>query len=495
MAGLGSAPGIILGAGIGAAAATALEPAFEVPRQDAWKTAPYRILDVGLIARLVAEGGIPLDGTAYDEAHRQGYSDDKLNALVYLAQTVPGAAEAMHLWRLGVIGDDLFKHVLVKEGLDSRYVDPIIKTKIEELIGLGDIAMAVVRGILPAPSYVPVPVPTQGDKVPRFPQVNIDPEELAAKIGFSPEALQVMVGRSGLSMAPVMAAQALFRGIIGPNDYEIAIGEGDLRTEWAEPVKEASRQIPSTHTFVQGHLRGWISQQEMLDGAARHGQKPADTQLEYEVGRRPLNIHAITTGLARGGTFDTSNAPFNDPYEAAVHEADLGPEWYDLAKANKYLYPSAFVLRSLAQAGDLGGEAAVEQVLLEIGWKPSFAKQVANAWTQGSATGDKHVAKAQTALWTTTHKSYVAREITDADATTALSAAGVSAAAVPAVLNLWQTERDLVRKQLSPAQVRKAVSGGVTNPATGQPWSHADGITALLARGYDQADAETFLSE
>ena len=51
------------------------------------------------------------------------------------------------------------------------------------------------------------------------------------------------------------------------------------------------------------------------------------------------------------------------------------------------------------------------------------------------------------------------------------------------------------RKQLSPTQVRKAVSGAVTNPATGVAWTLADALTALQERGYDLADAETFMGE
>ncbi len=153
------------------------------------------------------------------------------------------------------------------------------------------------------------------------------------------------------------------------------------------------------------------------------------------------------------------------------------------------------MLRSLAQSGDLGGQAAVEQVLLEIGWKPSFAQTVSTAWTTGTAATDSHTGKAQTQLWTTTHKSYVAREITDATATQALTAAGVSTGAIPGVLNLWQAERDLIRKQLSPTQIRKALNQSDFNPATGQPWTQADAMQALLDRGYDQNDATVFLEE
>jgi hypothetical protein len=494
VAGIGSTPSLLLGFAVGEAASAAFEPALEIPKQEAWQSAPNRVLDPDLLAALVAQGGVDLS-TAHALSVKSGHAAANLDALTYLAQTVPGIAEALHLWRLGFISDGLMEHVLVKEGLDSRYVQPILNTKIEELIGLGDIAISVVRGILPAPSYVPVPVPAQGDKVPRYPQVNIDPEVLAAKIGYSPQALEIMVGRSGLSLAPVMAAQALFRGLITENDFLIAIGEGDLRTEWATTVRDAARQILTAGEYAELQLRGFLTADQRRANTQKHGMSDADSDLLYDVLGRAPAVHAITTGLARGGVYkgDSSNIP--EVYLSAMQRSNARPEYYSIEYANRYVYPSAFVLRALAQAGDLGGQAEVEQVLLEVGWKPSFAQQVSTAWTGGATSGDPHEAKAQTQLWTTTHRSYVAEEIDDAVATAALGKAGVAAAAIPAILALWAEERSLVRKQLSPTQIRKALNLGVVNPATGVAWTTQDAIDAMLARGYDLNDATVFLQE
>lgn len=494
MAGIGSTPELLAAAAIGAAASAALEPAFEVPRQDAWSNNRNRIFDAQVVARLVAQGGIDL-GSGQEEAHREGFSDDKFDQLVYLAQTVPGVPEALTLWRRGLIGDDLFTHVIVKAGLDQRYAAPLQALKTAEIVGIGDLAYGVVRGILPAPSWVPVAPPTSGTSVPRFPQVPIDPVAEAAKLGFDEAQFQIMVGRSGLSLAPGLAATAFFRGLINAEDYLLAIAEGDLRTEWAQTLQDASRQVPTAGEFVEGWLRGWVTQKQAEDGAALHGMSPTHTDLLYKIKGRPVTFHEITTGLARGGVYPSTYDDIPEPYRKAIQEADIRPEWASIHHANRYLYPSAFVLRALAQAGDLGDQAAVEQILLEIGWKPSFATQVSTAWLGGTGVADKHVAKAQTSLWTTTHRSYIAEEIDDATATAALQAAGVSAASIPAVLALWQEERSLIRKQLTPTQIRKAVSGAVINPATGVAWTHADALAALLARGYSQADAEVFLAE
>jgi hypothetical protein len=441
--GIGSAPGLLVGAAIGAAAGAALEPAFEVPRQDAWNNNRNRILDVGLVAQLVAQGGIDLSD-AHAEAHREGYTDDKLDALVYLEQTVPGVGEALRLWRLGLLSDALFSHVLVKAGLDQRYAAPILNSKLAEVVGLGDIAYGVVRGILPAPAWVPVAPPAKGDKVPRFPQVQIDPLELAQKLGFDEDMLKLEVGRSGLSMAPGMAAQAFFRNIIGPNDFLLAIAEGDLRTEWADAVREVSRQILTAGEYAELELRGFIDAPTRRNLTAQHGMSDTDSDRLHNVLGRAPGVHAITTGLARGGAYPGSYANVPEPYRSAIQRSNIREEFAEIEYADRFSYPPAFVLRALTQAGELGDEAAVQQVLEEIGWKPSFAKSVAAAWTAGQAAGeDPHVKKAQTTLFTEAHKAYVKDGLAQDQVTPALGALAVPPSAQQQIFALWDAEKQL----------------------------------------------------
>ena len=492
MAGVTDAPGIVVGVGVGAAAAAALEPAVEIPKQEAWAANPNRILDPGTLARLAAQGGITL-GAAETEALRGGYGSDKLDALVYLSQTVPGFAEAMHLWRLGYISDNLMSHALTKTGLDQRYVQPILDTKIEELIGLGDIAYGIVRGILPAPAYVPVAPPTTTTNVKRFPQVNIDPEALAAKIGFSPEALQIMVGRSGLSMAPGMAAQGFFRGILAHDDYLLAIAEGDLRTEWGAAVLDVSREILTAHDYAELQLRGFLTADQRLANTAKHGMSDADSNLLYDVLGRAPSIRQTYIGLARGATYDGTPQSIPSPYLEAAQRSNLRPEWYDVAYQNRYSLPSAFVTRQLLKDGAIDA-ARAETIFVHSGWPPDLAQLVAQAYAPtGGSSADPHVTKASNSLWTTTHKSYVGEMIDQPTATTALTTLGVAASAQPAVFNLWNEERSLTRKQLTPAQIKKAYGEGATNPATGQPWTQQEALDALTARGYDLADATVLL--
>lgn len=497
---LGSTPGIIVGVGVGTAASVALEPAIELPRQNAWRRNANRILDAATLARLVAQGGVELD-VAHLEAKRDGFDTDKVDALVYLAQTVPGFAQALAAWRRNAgehvdRGDfgGLWQHALEKEGLDARY-KPYLSDLFWERLSPQDLAYAVIRGLVPDAGLLPVAPPTTGDKVPRFPVADLDVLAEAQAHGFDRERFRVLVGRSGLSLAPTMAANALFREIIGLRDYQLAIAEGDLRNEWRDAILEVSRQILTAGEYAELQLRGFLTLDERRQLTGQHGMTHADSDRLYDVLGRSIPVHQVTTGLARGGRFGGTGAGIPAEYLQTLQRGNLRPEYYGLAYANRYSYPGAFFFRTLLQSGELTA-AEGEQVFLELGWSPHWAKRIAEALAPAAGpTVDKHVAKAQVQLWTALHKSYLDHHTGAAEATRLLERAGVTAAAAPTVLELWSLERQLVRRELTAKQLAKAVGDGVTNPDTGAPWTRDEAIAALVALGYDQGDAEVILDE
>ena len=72
-----------------------------------------------MLARLVAEGALAAP-EAYAEAKRDGFDQDKVQGLIYLAQTTPAPSEALRMWRRFDGFDDLWTHALRKAGLDDR---------------------------------------------------------------------------------------------------------------------------------------------------------------------------------------------------------------------------------------------------------------------------------------------------------------------------------------------------------------------------------------
>jgi hypothetical protein len=426
---------------------------------------------------------------AYADALKDGFANDRFNALVYLAQTVPGFTEAMAIWRRNQKDfADLWTHSLVKQGIDRRYL-PYLNDLFTDRLSPADVAYAIVRGIMDDQGLLPVTPPATTETISRFPVSTIDALAEAEAMGFDKERLRILVGRSGLSMAPVMAANAFFRGVIQQNDYYLAIAEGDLRNEWRDAILDVSRQILTAGEYAQLQLRGFIDAKTRQTLTAKHGMSTEDSDRLYNVLGRSIPVHQITTGEARGGTYDGPTGDIPTAYLSALQREDLRPEFYNLAYANRYTLPSGFQIKAETQSGDIT-QAESKQLLLEAGWNPHWAEVFSTSWAQPKASSSSsHVSKAQNQLWTATHKAYINRNLPATDAQFALTTAGVPTAQQADVLRIWGVERDLIRKELTVKQIVKAAA---TDPNYGTRTQKLDALTAL---GYSLAEAETLVNE
>jgi hypothetical protein len=410
---LGSTPGIIVGVGVGTAASTALRPVVEPARQQAWKANQNRILDPATMARLVAQGGIDL-GAAHEVGSREGYTQDKVDALVYLAQTAPDVALTLELWRRNAtrpasehISDAQVDHALAKAQIEAQYW-PAIKELFSDRLAPPVIALAIVRGIMQDPGYLPVSPPATEGKVKAFPVSKLDTLAEAQANGFDFDRLFVETAIAGRPPGPELMARAFFRSIIEEVDYQRAISEGDVRNEWRDAILEVSREIPSSTNFVEGRLRGWIDDAAMNDGTARHGMSSEDTHLLFQIHGRPPSWHQIWIGLQRGGVYNGPLDVIEPAFLKGLQESDLRPEWYNLLWHSRYSYPSAFVLRSMTESGDLT-QAQAHEILLFEGWEPTLAETVSTRWAASTTAtkGNPWVAKAEQHWWTAAQKSFV----------------------------------------------------------------------------------------
>jgi hypothetical protein len=492
VAGWETLTGAVVGVGVGEAASTAIEPVLEPQRQKALSDARAMVFDLGTIAELVAQGLLDRDA-AHAEGLRNGFDPSRTDRAIQLALKAAPVAELLELWRRGKISEAQVDHGLAKEQIEPQYWEPIK----ELFVGRLDpavIATAIQRGIMADPGFLPVGPPTATGKVPAFPVSPLDPIAEAKARGIDYDRLFVETAIVGLPLSLQQAASAYFREIIELPDFQRAVSEGNTRNEWGAAALEQAREILTAGEYAELQLRGFYGEAERRANTAKHGMSQADSDLLYNVLGRSVSVHQVTTGLARGGTYPSTYADVPQPYRAAIQRSNIREEWVGLAYANRYSYPSGFQIRGEAQAGRLTFDET-QQILLEVGWSPKWAEHFATSWTAGTkAVADTHVGKAETQLWTTLHRSYVAEETDDPTATATLGTLGVDPAAVPQVLALWQSERELIRKQLTPAQVKKAFRGGVQNPATGSAWTRDDALAALIARGYSPNDADTFLN-
>lgn len=481
--------------GIGGALQEPIRPLLQELANETWATATAagvgKPLSPGEAAEVVAED-VELHDWGVRQAGEAGFTEGTFDAVLGAVLNAPGVPQLLTLWRRGEITDADFVHGLRKAKLEGRWDAPLQALLVDRL-DPSVIATAIQRGILDDPGFLPVAPPVAGGRVPAFPVSPLDPLTEAKAAGIDRERLFVETAIVGNPMSPDQAAQATYRGIIERTDFDRAVAEGNTRNEWRDAIFEAFRQILTSSQYVELQIRGFYDRAERLKNTRKHGMSDADSDLLYNVMGRSPSIHTVVVGLARGGKYPGSYANVPEPYRSQIQRSNIREEWAEVVYASRYNYPSPFVLRALAEAGDLGTSAEVEQILLEIGWKPSLAAKVAPAWAPSGTTADKHVAKAETQLWNTLHTSYRADETDAATASATLATLGVSPAAVPQVLALWDAEKALRRKQLTPAQVKKAYRGAITNQDTGQPYTRDDALAALLERGYSTAQANEFL--
>ena len=477
---------------IGIAGAPAVQPYVRTLVNDAWASHPVLPPPAPLLAQGVAQGQVPHDQAA-GWAAQAGIGGTAFDALVNVANVGMPLGQAYQSWRRGGLSDGEFQTQLHRLGIESQWW-PFLQALKTDRLDLGAIATAVHRGIMSDAGLLVTPVPSGPGRVPRIPVSSLDTLAEFAAQGIDPERARVLVADTGLPLALGEMLQLLNRGEVTATDVQVSIAESNVRNEYMDVALALARRLLTPHEYAEAELRGVVA--DGSKGAALSGLNAADYKILYGILGRPISTHQVTTGLARGGSFNPNATDYSavpaGPYRDAIRRSAIRPEYAELDYANRYTYPSGFQIKS--EAPELG-EAATEKLLLEVGWSPTWAKTFATKWA-GGATGtatDKHVAKAQTRLYTTAHNSYINHEIADSTATTALETAGVPAASVPPVLSVWQAERALIRRGLSAAQIKKAWHEQVDDPALGRPLTQAEAVQRLIDLGYSQDDATVFL--
>jgi hypothetical protein len=483
---------------LGLAMGPALEPLTQEIKNESWSSVVSRSkgdiskpLEVGDLAAIVAESVEALNW-GRTEARKTGIRQEDFDALFHAEQDAPGFGTLLQLLRRGLIDAADFEHGLRKAKLEGRW-DAGLEALRDDRLAPAQVALGIVRSLLKDPGFLPVTLNTSGGQVPAYGVSPLDPVAEAEAHGVTRERLRVLVGEIGLPMPLESAASSVFRGIIERADFNRAVLEGDTRPEWADAIFEHARQIPAVSDYVNAHIRGWISEAEMHAGAARHGMSHADVDLLYLRTGRPAAPGQMATAAARG-----IDGPDKRPMDRAqflkgIAESDIRPEWGPMLWDARYLYPPLFQITRLVQADAITPETARDWAVKDR-YPPEVVGPLYDYWTQpATAKADTHAAKAQTQLWGTLHRAYMAGDVTDAVATEKLGQAGVPSGSVAAVLGTWKHEREIQRQRITPAQLKKAVAKAVTNPATGAPWSKDEALAELLSRGWSSQDANTFL--
>lgn len=515
--------------GLGFALGRALEPVGTDLLQQAWKVAPIRAPDAATLAAGIAQGQVD-PAKAKEWASEHGYGDEAFAALVNIANVGPALGSAYQAWRRGHLTPEQFRTALKRTGLEEEWFPAMVALK-EELLDPGALAQAVHRGIVAGQGLLIREPPLGEGRVPHVAQSQIDAVKEFAGHGLDPERARVLIGNTGLPLALGQMLELLNRDVVTADDVQRSIAQSNVRNEYMDVALALRRRLLTPHEYVEARLRGWIDPAAMHAGAALHGMEAEDSDLLAKLSGRPLSFRQVFIGQRRGGVYDGATAGIDPAFLKSLQESNVRPEWYSLAWAQRYTYPSTFVLRSMTQAGDLSG-AEAEAVLLQEGWEPGFAKRVAARWA-GAVTGagkeetkaelldefeagympEPEFRKALGALGYTGHvqdllvhlgdarrvkrwrekiidaiaEAHLAFKIGDAQALSELAEVHVTGQAAALLLALWNKQRRFKISLLTAPQIKRAHKKGLL--------SDAEALAELEHREYTPADARIFLAE
>lgn len=513
--------------GLGFALGRALEPVGTELLQEAWKLAPLKAVDAGLLAEGVAQGQVD-KGKAENWASEHGYSAEAFAAMVDIANTGPAIGAAYAALRRGFLTPAEFETALKRTGLEEQWNAALLKLA-DELLDPGAIATAVHRGIMAGGGLIIKEPPTGEGKIPHVPQSQLSAVHEFAGHGIDAERARILVGNTGLPLALGQMLQLLNRGEATEDDVRRSISQSNVRNEYMDVALALRRRLLTPHEYVEGRLRGWITDAQMHEGAQLSGMEPADTDLLAKLSGRPLSFRQVFIGEARGGAYNGPVGGISHAFLKSLQESNVRPEWYALAWAQRYTYPSTFVLRAMTQGGDLTA-AETERILLQEGWEPTFAKRTAAKWA-GSAGGtgkaetkaelldeyeggympEAELRKALELLGYSGHvqdllvhlgdarrvkrwrekiidaigSAHLAFKIDDAQAAAELAEVNVTGEALRLLLALWNKQRRDTIANLTPAQIAKAWKKGLI--------SRDEALAELEHREYTPEDAAKLL--
>jgi len=488
--------GGIVALGIGAAARDAIDPVLEVEKQQAWARRAVRVLDPGDAAAAEARG-LAFGVNHKDDAKRHGIGQARWNTLAQLAREYPGLSELLTLLRRGDIKPDAAKQWLNYQAFSDTVADDLLKLANVKLAP-SDVANAIQQDFVTDENYLPDPDWTGPPFTIPAERQPISPTQEYADEGIDKERGKVLAQLVGLPPGPVELNEMLNRGLIDEAAWLRGIREGHTKTKWAPPLKALRHPILSAIQLANAVLRGWLPRAQLQDAGSELRDRLAKTGMDVatfdrllQLQGRPITYRQVFIGMRRGGVYDGPITDLTAPFLKSLQESDIRPEWYNLAWAQRHSLPSAFVLRRLAQDGDVSPDQT--RTLLEwMGWPEFLIGAVVTSWTGGAAgavTAGPRVKTAQTSAVTEIRSAFLIGQADETQARGWLAGIGVEQTEIDGMIPIWNVMREVPQRGLTVKQIQLAYQN---LPAQ---WPRARALQTLQLLGLTADDAATILDE
>lgn len=484
----GNAASSAAGFGIGAAVSPALRPLTQDITNETWKAHPSRPLSPQDAALAVVRDLMD-EAAAAEEAAMNGYDGDRFRIVEGLAGEPPGNQQLLELLNRGAISEERVDRGLRQSRMRPEWYDAFKQLR-HVLVPVGDLVRFAVREVFSPESRRALDLDAEY------------PDALtarAAQVGLSEQAAREYWAAHWQLPSAEQGFEMYHRGQLSSDQLDGLLKALDYAPTWRGKLRTLANRIPPISDMIRFAVR------EVYDPAQRKAlgldadypeaftAEAALQGMDEERARQYWAAHWRLPSAQQGYQMLWRGEISADQLDGLLKALDYPAVWRDRLANIAYHVPGRIDLRRMYAAG-LIDRAELVQGYGRIGYAAKDAEQLADLAVALSAGGsDSHVTKAKAQLWSTTHRSYLSGESDDTVAAAALKAAGVADAETRDVLALWKHERDLIRKQLTPAQVKKAFAKAETNPATGQPWTRDDALAELVQRGYSTNDATSFL--
>jgi hypothetical protein len=455
----------VLAFAFGRAIGPVLTPGIQDLQNFAWSEHRIAPLSAETAAAMVVEGVWTRD-RADTEASYTGISSNRLDALIQLIDDPPDVATLMQLWRRNLISGDKFIEGLKHLRIETDYFEALRQTH-NVLLSPDQLANARQRGFI--------------DRATQYAQAELQ--------GVTNDRAETQFELSGLPPPPDRARDMWRRGIISEAEFRQAIVEGNEKLKYVDQEVALRHPLLTPAQIVNQRLRRWRDTTWMNARLAEHGYDAQQANDLFEGQGRPISFHQVFIGTRRGGVYDGPVGDLDAPFLKSLQESNIRPEWYNLAWAQRNSLPSPFVIRGLAQAGDID-TTVLRRLLTWLGWPEFLIDPVVASWTGGTAAGGGPLVKsARTQAVTEIRNAYLIGQADEGQARGWLGALDVAGADQDGLLHVWDVMREVPQRGLTAAQIKKAYSN------LSALWPRSRALDELALLGYTADDAATLLDE
>lgn len=461
--------GLAIGYGVGNSIGPLIAPLLEDLRHEAWQSHQVRALDPAFAAQLVAAGMMgEADGVT--EAALSGINADRFGRMIAGARNGPAVEQLLDLRRRDAIDDDGLHRGYMQAGIRPEWF-PILDRLRAKLVTTDELARMVIRAVITAD----------------------DGRARAAAQGYSAADFDAIVAATGNPPGPHELLELWNRGIISESDVDRGLRQSDLKPEWYDAFKQLRFVMYTPSDLVRFMVREVFTPEIAQQYGLAEDFPEQAVALALLIGMSPDLIRQYWMAhwelpsteqgyrmLHRGVISDTD-------MDVLLRAKDVMPFWRDKVKEIAYLKPGRVDLRRMYRANVITRQQVV-QGYRDIGYNADDAETLtrfADAEKAAGGTSARWLTRAKSRLYTVAHDEYMDGSIDGARARQLLAQVGASTTEADEILDVWSTEQQIARLELTPAQIKKAFRRGL--------YDRDVAIRELVERQMTAEDAATYL--